>query len=389
MVIDENNKYVLTNYKTIKQTGKAVDSDHKTEYMDLDFKVIREKPIRREIFHFKDQLGQAKFKTLTSETQEFTKCFENDFPLEKQIELWQKVLKKTCIKAFKKIRVTGRKKTKPINQELTRLINHRNKLPRNKDVNDIKDIEKRISDIEAKENRDLIFKNFQSFNENPEAVNMAQIWKLMKTLWPKHGNILPVAKQNHLGKVISGPNELKTLLAKEYKDRLRNRPLRPDFEHFKALKSEIFQMKLKNAESKTTLPWKMSQLESALSHLKNNKSRDPEGYINEIFKSELAGRNLKESLLLLCNKLKQGKLISNFMKVANITTVPKKGSRLLLTNERGIFRVSVIRSILMRLIYDSKYPEIDANMSDSQMGGRKGKGCRNNIFILNGIIHEQ
>ena len=54
MVIDENNKYVLTNYKTIKQTGKAVDSDHKTEFMDLDFKVIREKPIRREIFHFKD-----------------------------------------------------------------------------------------------------------------------------------------------------------------------------------------------------------------------------------------------------------------------------------------------------------------------------------------------
>ena len=164
---------------------------------------------------------------------------------------------------------------------------------------------------------------------------------------------------------------MKTLLAKEYKYRLRNCPLRPDSEHFKALKSEIFQMKLKNAESKTTLPWKMSQLESALSHLKNNKSRDPEGYMNEIFKSELAGRNLKESLLSMCNKLKQGKLKSNFMKVSNITTVPKKGSRLLLTNERGIFRVSVIRSILMRLIYDSKYPEIDAKMSDSQMGGRK------------------
>ena len=27
-------------------------------------------------------------------------------------------------------------------------------------------------------------------------------------------------------------------------------------------------------------------------------------------------------------------------------------------------------------------------MSDCQMGGRRGKGCRNNIFILNGIIHE-
>ena len=43
----------------------------------------------------------------------------------------------------------------------------------------------------------------------------------------------------------------------------------------------------------------------------------------------------------------------------------------------------------MRMIYDSKFTEIDSNMSDSQMGGRKGKGCRNNIFILNGIIHEE
>jgi len=42
----------------------------------------------------------------------------------------------------------------------------------------------------------------------------------------------------------------------------------------------------------------------------------------------------------------------------------------------------------MRLIYESKYDIIDSNMSDSQMGGRKRKGCRFNIFILNGIIHE-
>ena len=42
----------------------------------------------------------------------------------------------------------------------------------------------------------------------------------------------------------------------------------------------------------------------------------------------------------------------------------------------------------MRLIYNDIYPEVDKNMSDSQMGGRKGKGCRNNIFIINGIIHD-
>ena len=42
----------------------------------------------------------------------------------------------------------------------------------------------------------------------------------------------------------------------------------------------------------------------------------------------------------------------------------------------------------MRLIYNTKYPEIDRNISDCQMGGRKGKGCKTNIWIINGIIHE-
>ena len=88
------------------------------------------------------------------------------------------------------------------------------------------------------------------------------------------------------------------------------------------------------------------------------------------------------------NKLKVEKVIPDFMRYSNITTVPKRGSLFVLSNQRGIFRVDIVRSILMRLIYNEKYPVIDANMSDSQMGGRKGKGCRNNIFIINGIIHD-
>ena len=73
------------------------------------------------------------------------------------------------------------------------------------------------------------------------------------------------------------------------------------------------------------------------------------------------------------NNLKEQGLIPKLMHIANITTVPKKGSRVVLKNERGIFRVSVIRYILMSLMYDSKYPDIDRKMSDCQMGGRRGK----------------
>ena len=97
---------------------------------------------------------------------------------------------------------------------------------------------------------------------------------------------------------------------------------------------------------------------------------------------------MRNSLLVMFNTLKKEKKIPEFMNYANITTVLKSGSQTELENMRGIFRVDVVRSILMRMIYNNKYPVIDKNMSDSQMGGRKGRGCRNNIFIINGIIND-
>ena len=98
--------------------------------------------------------------------------------------------------------------------------------------------------------------------------------------------------------------------------------------------------------------------------------------------------DLKKSLLIMFNCLRDEGLIPQYFNFSNITTVHKKGSRLELKNERGIFRVPVIIYIFMRLIYNTKYPEIDRNISDCQMGGRKGKGCKTNIWIINGIIHE-
>ena len=210
----------------------------------------------------------------------------------------------------------------------------------------------------------------------------------MRKLWPKVEPKLPSAKKNHRGKIISEPNALKLLLAKEYKERLRARPVRPDFRKSDIMKNQIFKMKLKLAASKKSNPWTMRNLEKALSDLKVGRSRDPEGLINEIFKKDVIGNDLKKSLLIMFNNIKDKQEIPQFMNLANITTVPKRGSKLGLQNERGIFRVSLLRSILMRLINNEKYGIIDRNMSDCQVGGRKQKGCRNNILVINGIIHD-
>ena len=56
-------------------------------------------------------------------------------------------------------------------------------------------------------------------------------------------------------------------------------------------------------------------------------------------------------------------------------------------NDRGIFVVSVLRMILDSLIYMDKYSLIDRNMSNSNVGARKGRNIRDHLFILYGIIN--
>ena len=388
MVIDESKKHILTNYQRARCGGKATDSDHFTEYLDINLKFTSEKPERIEIFNFKDIESQNIFRKLTSDTKEFTNCFLDSSPLKLQVEKWREVLNSYCKKAFKKIRIK-KKRIKPIKHEIASLIDERNWLVNNAgDQDKINSVDIDIAQKEAEESRNIIINNFKKFSENPENVNLQQMWKLMKTLWPKTNSILPTAKRNHHGKVVSSPKEIKDVLSKEYKDRLRLRPIRPDLKSMKARKRNIFKMKLKLACSRKSSMWTMKDLEKALADLKNNKSRDFEGFINEIFKANVIGDNLKKSLLIMLNQLKLNQMIPIYFNFANITTVPKKGSRIEPRNERGLFRVPIVRAILMRLTYNSKYPKIDRNMSDCQMGGRKNKGCKNNIFVINGIIHE-
>ena len=114
-----------------------------------------------------------------------------------------------------------------------------------------------------------------------------------------------------------------------------------------------------------------SDLDRVLKTLKKNKSCDPHGLINKLFKPGTIVSDLKDSLISLLNGIKVNCQFPEFVQWANITSLYKgKGEKLDLDNERGIFIVIVFRSIIMRLIYNDKYSVIDSNMSDSNVGAR-------------------
>ena len=107
---------------------------------------------------------------------------------------------------------------------------------------------------------------------------------------------------------------------------------------------------------------------------KTKKARDPLGLVNDLFKPGVIGLDLKESLLQFFNLIKETGTMPDFVQWANITSLFKgKGDRLDLANDRGIFLVTVFRSILMKLIYNEKYDTLDQNMSDTNGGGQEGQ----------------
>ena len=87
-------------------------------------------------------------------------------------------------------------------------------------------------------------------------------------------------------------------------------------------------------------------MEAVLKSLKKNKSRDPNGWINELFTYGVLGNDLKISLLYIFNRIKQENRIPDFIRLADVSTIYKgKGAKNELVNERGIFVVPIMRNI--------------------------------------------
>ena len=123
--------------------------------------------------------------------------------------------------------------------------------------------------------------------------------------------------------------------------------------------------------------------------LKTNTTRDPNGLLNELFRPPIIGQDLELSLLNLVNDVKQNFFVPEQLQKANITTIyKKKGSRNNLESDRGIFTLSIFRKIIDRLIYREKYPLIDLQMTDSNIGARHDKNIKNHLFIVYAIIND-
>ena len=403
MQIDEDRNFCLTNMAQIKKNKKLIESDHHSLIIEFDIKIERRTQNRDETFNFRNNTCQKEFKEATENNKELLDCFENNMPFEKQCNKWNKALKSAICKSFRKVRIVKKKKKEEKKKEMfQKLIERKDlkkKLERKEVINDdmktvievrikqIEDeIEKEVSEDQMKEAMETL-RELGCQEDSMKGEGRKKMWKMLKEMYPKITPAVPVGKKDKSGNIITNHRGLKHLYLNTYINRLRNRPIRQGFEEIKRLKMNLFDLRLKLSKNKKSKPWTHKQLEKVLKYLKKNKARDPNGLINELFKEGVAGKDLKTSLLMFLNKMKEENFIPDFVKLADVATIYKgKGDKSDLKNERGIFLVTIFRSIFMRLIYQDFYEELDNSISDSQVGGRRGKSVRNHIWILNGII---
>ena len=402
MNVDETGIYSLTKYSNTSGTKVSVkESDHRTISLELhqSWKPHQsEKEERIEIYDLNDPESFQNFIRITSDNEQLRSCFNNeDEDIEISSKRWLRILKDIMKSCFKKIRVR-KDKLKPELEYLfqqkedikIRLANAENSQDSDQAqalTIELEKVETQIGNICAERNKNLVEKHLHPFNDTIDGGSPEHIWSLKKKLAPKNTSEPPTAKHDLQGNLISDRTTLEQLYKDTYAARLTPNQISPDLEDLKSLKAYLFQSNFELAQTVSSNEWSLTDLEKALKSLKKHKARDIHGHTYEIFM--FSGQDLKLSLLKMYNLMKKRQTYPSIFHSSTITSIwKKKGSKRDLDNERGIFNVTKIRSILDKIIYNDIYSQVDNNMSCSNIGARKNRNIRDHLFVINAILNE-
>ena len=387
--IDEERKHVLTSYTKTKKGVKITESDHNSMITSIKASFNKEEiPKREESYNYKNKESLEKFKKMTSEGNFLSEVFENENKnIEVKTKQFLKRLKFCITKCFKKIRIKGPK----VDEELEELFDKR-RILRNKDdeasVKELEEVEEDLASRCAEENLKTVKEACQELTCGDGGVNMQKMWKMKKKL---NGVYMepPTAMVDKHGNTVTESKGIEKIVVEQYKERLTTLPIKEELSVHKVQRENLCDLRLQEAQENKTPEWTMKELELVLKQLKNNKSKDPLDMPNELFKPQNIGSDLKTAVLKMMNQIKAQQKVPDSIKYCNITSLYKnKGSKKEFENYRGIFRVVILRSIMDKLIYNDKYPIIDSNLTDSNVGARQNRNIRDNIFVVNAVTNE-
>ena len=401
MLIDEERKYSLTKYSGRTGNKSIKESDHNTLIIEIDinWKTKIDNPEERlEIYNFKNVENFSQYKSLSDKNDVLKSLFNDENEdLEKASQKWLKSVNKMISASFSKVRLKSRK----IDDVLEKLFHKKEDLQSkisvaesNEDyelyddlIEQLETVTEQVSQHCSDKNKQIVEDFIGDHDTGLEGFNQIKTWALKKRLAPKNVMDPPAAKKDANGTLITDKNKLENLYLETYKARLTPNTISEDLGELKSLKQYLFSLRLRLAKQKMSSDWTLDNLENVLKSLKNDKARDAHGHIYELFK--FAGYDLKCSMLRMFNSIKRKQIYPSIFQHSNISSFyKKKGDRSDLNNDRGVFNVVKIRSILDKMIYNDIYNMVDASMSSSNIGARRNRNIRDHLFVINGILND-
>ena len=272
------------------------------------------------------------FRKSTDNEKKFIDCFQTNGDIKSQGKKWEKVLKTKISQNFKKIRIRQSANSFK-NSEIEICLQKRRQLKMK--LSSCKTIEEKITiedEIEmqddeiaeklAQDHVNMIEEHVSGMSNFDGSFNNNKMWKLRKKIMPRLPEKI-TAKKSSDGLLVTNPALLRKLYLNVYQDRLSSKEISPRMLKLKGLREKLLQMRLKSCKEKVSPGWNMSHLDKVLANMKTGKTPDPSGFVNELFKLDNIGDDLKESVLILMNKIKHDMIFPEFMELTNIISIYK------------------------------------------------------------------
>ena len=336
-----------------------------------------------EAYNLKNKKCQAKFKNYTSNTNMLSSTIKEEGDINDVIKRFIKKVDGCVAANFNKRRVNRKKE-----DNTDKLYDKMRSLKNKEDPESVKELARCLETIadNADKNYKKVKHELEKLKPHDGKLDNKQVWKLKKALCPNALDA-PCAMDDANGNLITSDKALQKRALHVYSDRLEGNKIEDNLKDLEDDTNLLCELRVKVSKENKTQPWTMEDMMEVLKHLKMDKSRDPDGWANELFKKDAAGTDLLEATLKLMNLIKSKQVYPNILEKCNITSIHKKKSKRDFENYRGIFRVQVLRSILDRLMYNDSYYTIDSNLTDGNVGARKHRSVRDNIFVLGAITN--
>ena len=371
---------MLTSIRRTKKGIVTKESDHNVILTTFKDKFNDSKNREKvHVYNLKNIDCQNKFKEYTSDTKMLSSVLDSREDIN---TLTNRLLKKIngCIAVnFRKVRVNHTKKG-PVEKLYDELNTIKEKGGSEVEVNEVKEKIVNLNNEKYKKISEELAKKKDGRKLNPQ-----KFWKIRKQICPKSQDP-PSAMLDEKGNLLTTQKVIENKAIDVYTKRLEGNEIKAHLKDAEKMTETLCETRLKTTQNNKTDPWTMEDLENAIKDLQRNKSRDALEQANELFKEEVAGDDFKLAILKLMNMIKTRLQYPEGLEQCNITSIYKnKGSRKEFNSYRGVFRVTVLRSILDRLTYNDSYYTIDDNLSDGNVGARKERNIRDKIFVIGAI----